>query len=209
MAHIMRMKCKNREQPWRWERAQRIRYLLREQIGAVCAICGKPIQTQADVTLDHIYPRSRGGDDGLKNLQFAHSKCNTRKADLVPWPYCRPQEHPWESFDETVYGVVRRIPRGRVATYRQVAEIIGGAYLAGAVALALRRAPVKYPHNNSRGRARVARRRGAVPCHRVVGEHGELADYLGANGAYDHRKMLRREKITIYGLRVRLGVYGW
>lgn len=208
MTRITCTRCKNREGRMKRERAELLRQTPQGK-EVVCAICGEPIERRVDATVDHIYPRSRGGGDEIKNLQLAHFKCNTRKADLVPWPYCRPNEHPWESFDETVYGVVRRIPRGRVATYRQIAEIIGGAYLAGAVALALRRAPVKYPHNNNQVQLREARRRGAVPCHRVVGAHGELADYLGTNGVYDHRKMLRREKITIYDLRVRLGVYRW
>lgn len=174
-----------------------------------CAICKKPIVPGEKATVDHIYPRSKGGDNGRKNLQCVHSYCNMRKADLIPWAYCRPQDHPWESFDEAVYGVVRRVPWGKVTTYRQVAQLLGDARLAGAVAQALRRAPRNYPRVTKRLDARV-RRNGAVPCHRVVGAHGELADYLGSNGAYNHRKMLRREKITIYDdLKVRVGMYGW
>ncbi|MEM0986541.1 MAG: HNH endonuclease [Pseudomonadota bacterium] len=35
-------------------------------------------------TIDHIRPRSKGGDDGEANVQLAHARCNRMKGDR--WP---------------------------------------------------------------------------------------------------------------------------
>ena len=52
----------------------------------VCAICHHPIDLEAPafsplaVEVDHIVPRSRGGDlYALDNLQLTHSRCNRQK----------------------------------------------------------------------------------------------------------------------------------
>lgn len=44
-----------------------------------CAICG--LKMKDDVTLDHIYPKSRGGENKFNNYQAVHLKCNQEKAD--------------------------------------------------------------------------------------------------------------------------------
>ena len=64
------------------------------------------------------------------------------------------------SFFERVYALVRRIPRGRVATYGQVAALLGVPRGARAVGWALRGIG-----------ARAAR----VPWHRVVGQGGRIS----------------------------------
>lgn len=53
-------------------------------------ICGEPClygqQHEADpdyLTLDHIVPRSRGGDDHLSNLRPAHRRCNELIGNLT------------------------------------------------------------------------------------------------------------------------------
>ena len=58
---------------------------------------------------------------------------------------------------EEVYAAVRRIPRGRVATYGQIARMIGRPHAARAVGYALGAAPSD------------------VPCHRVVNCAGRTA----------------------------------
>ncbi|KPJ85013.1 hypothetical protein AMJ57_04750 [Parcubacteria bacterium SG8_24] len=60
-----------------------------------------------------------------------------------------------QSFAGRVYEVVRRIPRGSVMTYRQVAEAVGSPRAARAVGSALRK-----------------NRDPRVPCHRVVRADG-------------------------------------
>jgi 5-methylcytosine-specific restriction endonuclease McrA len=51
--------------------------------GTVCHLCLKP---GAD-TVDHVIPRSRGGDDALENLRPAHASCNyaRKDTDLAEW----------------------------------------------------------------------------------------------------------------------------
>ncbi len=61
--------------------------------------------------------------------------------------------------NERIYAVVRRIPRGRVATYGQVAELAGMARRARQVGYALNRLP-----DDS-----------GVPWHRVVNARGEIS----------------------------------
>ncbi|TVQ66111.1 MAG: HNH endonuclease [Balneolaceae bacterium] len=46
----------------------------------MCQYCG----SKADLTLDHVYPRSRGGRDSWENLVTACTRCNVRKGDRTP-----------------------------------------------------------------------------------------------------------------------------
>ncbi len=78
-------------------------------------------------------------------------------------------------FEERVYAVVRRIPKGQTRSYRWVAERLGNPGLARAVGNALNRNPYA-PH---------------VPCHRVVKADGSLGGYAG--GPARKRRLLQRE----------------
>lgn len=49
-----------------------------------CQYCGYRSKKPANLTLDHVTPRSRGGDSGWTNLVTACSSCNTRKANRKP-----------------------------------------------------------------------------------------------------------------------------
>ncbi len=52
--------------------------------GAIeCALCHCPITSAAELSLDHIVPRSRGGSNYLHNMQPTHRKCNEAKGNLV------------------------------------------------------------------------------------------------------------------------------
>lgn len=46
----------------------------------LCQYCG----TNRNLTLDHLLPRSRGGEDTWFNIVTACSKCNSRKGDRTP-----------------------------------------------------------------------------------------------------------------------------
>lgn len=78
-------------------------------------------------------------------------------------------------FEEQVYRVVRRIPKGRTRTYRWVAEQLGDPGLARAVGNALSRNP--YAPD--------------VPCHRVIKSDGTLGGF--AWGLKKKLEMLREE----------------
>ena len=96
------------------------------------------------------------------------------------------------SYDR-LYAVVRRVPRGRVATYGQVARLAGlanGARQAGYALHALR------PHT-------------AVPWHRVLNAAGRIS--LGdVAGAVTQRLLLEREGVRFDGAgRVDLTRFQW
>lgn len=63
----------------------RSRQFIRRQLinknGAICALCGKPIETMKDCTIDHITPISKGGLTTIENCQLAHKKCNAHKGN--------------------------------------------------------------------------------------------------------------------------------
>ena len=94
---------------------------------------------------------------------------------------------PGGMFDR-VLATVRRIPKGRVATYGDVATASGHAGAARQVVWALR----------SGGKA--------VPWHRVLGARGKIL-LTGANG-FEQRLRLRCEGVEIHGDRVDLAQYG-
>jgi 5-methylcytosine-specific restriction endonuclease McrA len=49
--------------------------------GHKCAYCGR---ADLPLTLDHVIPRSKGGDDSWENLVAACLPCNNRKGDRTP-----------------------------------------------------------------------------------------------------------------------------
>lgn len=50
-----------------------------ERDGRICQYCGKPGET-----IDHVMPRSRGGEDSWTNCVCACSSCNRRKNNQTP-----------------------------------------------------------------------------------------------------------------------------
>lgn len=96
-------------------------------------------------------------------------------------------------FFERVYEAVRGIPRGRVATYGQVARLLGVPRGARAVGWALG--------------ALDPRRARRVPWHRVVGAGGRISLRAGA-GPLLQRRRLRAEGVVFQGSRVDLRRHG-
>jgi methylated-DNA-protein-cysteine methyltransferase related protein len=92
-----------------------------------------------------------------------------------------------------VYAAVRKIPRGWVATYGQIAHLLGVPRGARAVGWALR----------SLTPARGQR----VPWHRVVGAQGRIALRQGV-GPLLQRRRLREEGVTFRNGRVDLRRHG-
>src|SRR5258707_945591 len=85
--------------------------------------------------------------------------------------------------------VVARIPKGKVATYGQVAEVAGFEGAARQVAWAL--------HNNSRG----------IPWHRVLGAGGSIR--LPGESGLEQRIRLKAEGVVFRGEKVDLTKSGW
>ena len=98
-----------------------------------------------------------------------------------------------DSPSNRIYEAVKRIPRGCVATYAQVAEAAGDRKMARAVGNALHRNPD--PYN--------------IPCFRVVNSKGELAGEFAFGGAGAQAKLLEAEGVEVKDGRVDLQKYGW
>jgi methylated-DNA-protein-cysteine methyltransferase related protein len=82
-----------------------------------------------------------------------------------------------------IYDAVCRIPRGRVATYGQIALLAGNPRAARAVGWALHRNPMP----------------GVIPCHRVVNREGRCAPAFAFGGEAVQRQMLEREGVAFNG----------
>jgi len=65
--------------PKRWA----INHLVNAQ-GAKCAICGNAFNSKKQITIDHVMPLCKGGEDTIANYQLAHYGCNLLKDDLTP-----------------------------------------------------------------------------------------------------------------------------
>ncbi len=85
-----------------------------------------------------------------------------------------------EGFFERVYDMVEQIPRGCVATYGQIAKLVGEPRRARYVGFAL--------HGNPRP--------GVVPCHRVVFADGRVCEGFVFGGPEVQRALLEEEGVS-------------
>ena len=86
------------------------------------------------------------------------------------------------NFFETVYEIVKQIPKGKVASYGQIARAAGNPRASRAVGYALRVNP--YPGD-------------VIPCHRVVNREGRLAPAFAFGGTDAQRRLLEQEGIIV------------
>ena len=84
-------------------------------------------------------------------------------------------------FQIKVWNYLKKIPRGEVRTYLQVAKAIGKPKACRAVANAVGKNP--YPPK--------------IPCHRVIRTDGSLGGYSGKGGIKTKLRLLRSEKVDI------------
>lgn len=95
---------------------------------------------------------------------------------------------------ERIYRVVRRIPRGRVATYGQVARLAGMPGHARQVGYALN----------------ALSEDSGVPWHRVINARGEVSKRSEPGYERIQRELLEAEGVRFdSGRRIRLDRYGW
>ena len=83
-------------------------------------------------------------------------------------------------FQLKVWAYLRKIPRGSVKTYSQVAKAIGKPRAARAVANAL-------------AKNRYAPK---IPCHRVIRSDGSPGGYSGKGGVKTKKFLLKKEGLT-------------
>lgn len=91
------------------------------------------------------------------------------------------------NFNEKVWNITKRIPKGKVTTYKEIAKALNSkAYKAVGNALN------KNPHSN-------------VPCHRVISTSGHLQGF--AKGLKQKAILLKKEGIEIKNNRINLKKY--
>lgn len=96
-----------------------------------------------------------------------------------------------DSPSKRIYEAVKRIPKGYVATYSQVAEMAGDRKMARAVGNALHKNPEP----------------GVIPCHRVVNAKGQLAGAFAFGGEDAQASLLRNEGVEVIDGCVDLKIY--
>lgn len=96
-------------------------------------------------------------------------------------------------FDRAAYRLVTEIPHGRVATYGQIAALLGVPRAARAVGAALKRLP----------------RGSAVPWHRVINARGGISLRANIAGMLSQRILLEQEGVRFTRDRVPLARYRW
>ena len=94
---------------------------------------------------------------------------------------------------ETIVATIKKIPRGRVATYGQIAALAGNPRAARQVARAL--------HSSSGSRK--------LPWHRVINSAGRIS--LPAGRGHELQRALLEDEDVVFGVsgRIDLKKYGW
>ena len=84
-------------------------------------------------------------------------------------------------FQLKVWNYLKKIPRGEVKTYSEVAKAIGKPLAVRAVANAIGKNPLAP----------------LIPCHRVIRSDGSLGGYSGKGGVKTKRLLLKKEGVTL------------
>lgn len=90
-----------------------------------------------------------------------------------------------------IFALVRRIPRGRVATYGQIARILGHPRAARQIGYALHGCPDN------------------VPWHRVINAKGRISLPMDSTAGIRQRRLLYNEGVGFLGGQVDLKRHGW
>ena len=84
-------------------------------------------------------------------------------------------------FQLKIWDFLKKIPKGTVKTYSEVAKAIGKPLAVRAVANAIAKNP--YPIK--------------IPCHRVIRSDGSLGGYSGEGGVKKKKNLLKKEGIIV------------
>ncbi len=94
---------------------------------------------------------------------------------------------------EKIYDVVKKIPKGKVASYGQVAFLAGNSRWARVVGYALHRNPDP----------------GNIPCHRVVTKDGRVSSAFAFGGENEQIRLLEEEGVRFCDGHVIMEEYQW
>ena len=126
--------------------------------------------------------------------------------------------------ENKIFDIVRKIPRGKVMTYGQVAAALGDSRLARVVGNTMHKNHVPFfelaceTGFNCKERASAStvtadKAAGGkvfapVPCHRVVNAAGKMGANFGLGGPSVQAKMLEREGVEVRNGKIDLKKYG-
>ena len=103
-------------------------------------------------------------------------------------------------FSDKVYDTVRRIPRGKVASYGLVARLIGAPRKARFVGYAMHDNPEPWDTQTQTG----------IPCHRVVFKDGRICEGYAFGGPDVQQALLEEEGVIFAdGSHVDMGTCLW
>ncbi len=97
------------------------------------------------------------------------------------------------SFYNKVYEIVKKIPKGKVATYGQIAFLAESPRASRAVGYALHKNPSQ----------------STIPCHRVVNKEGRLASSFAFGGSDAQKLLLESEGVKVVDNYVDIKKYKW
>lgn len=97
-----------------------------------------------------------------------------------------------DSPTKRIYEAVKKIPKGKVATYGQIAKMAGNERMSRAVGNALHKNPEP----------------DKIPCYKVVNSKGELASEFVFGGRDVQAKLLEADGIEVVNNKVDLNKYG-
>lgn len=94
---------------------------------------------------------------------------------------------------EKIYDIVKLVPYGTVATYGQIAELVGNKRLSRVVGYALHKNPD--PDN--------------IPCYRIVNKAGKVSDAFAFGGKNRQIELLEQEGVEFIGDCVDMKRFQW
>ena len=101
------------------------------------------------------------------------------------------------TFANLVYDFTRLVPKGKVTTYKMIANALGKPGASWAVGTALSKNPFPYPSNQYPKYVKV-------PCHRVIASDGSIGGFFGDKNINSDKvknklRMLNNEGIKFNG----------
>jgi len=98
-----------------------------------------------------------------------------------------------KGFKEKIYDITKKIPKGKVATYGQLAALAGSPGAARAVGMAMKTNPIPE----------------IVPCYKVVASDGSLTGYSAGEGIATKKEKLLKDGVTFKNNKVDLTISQW
>lgn len=98
-----------------------------------------------------------------------------------------------QPFRQRVYSLTKQIPKGKVMTYGQIAQLVGSPGAARAVGVCMK--------ENSDPKS--------IPCHRVVASNGKLTGYAFGQGIATKEQLLKKEGVRFKDNKVDLKSSLW